>query len=80
MEQKLVQRCETEVDGDACKASYTVGWFAKTYMKNAKKFKSQKKVDETLFDQKSPVHPIPNTNRGDRQQTDKHCNLYTELA
>ena len=22
MEQKLVQRCETEVDGDACKASY----------------------------------------------------------
>ena len=24
MEQKLVQRCETEVDGDACKASYTV--------------------------------------------------------
>ena len=22
MEQQLVQRCETEVDGDACKASY----------------------------------------------------------
>jgi len=30
MEQKLVQRCETEVDGDACKASYVAmslqGW------------------------------------------------------
>ena len=24
MEKKLVQRCETEVDGDACKASYKV--------------------------------------------------------
>ena len=26
MEKKLVQRCETEVDGDACKASYLLNY------------------------------------------------------
>ena len=30
MEQKLVQRCETKVDADACKASYLIDiWFDK---------------------------------------------------
>ena len=34
MEQKLVQRCETEVDGDACKASYMLASGASRLARN----------------------------------------------